>query len=75
MTDDLLKRLEHRAKTCNGANPVGAGDGRTYVLGYYDAHCADDDAAAVARIRVLEEALEQSTRTMMRVAALLEEKP
>jgi FAD/FMN-containing dehydrogenase len=73
MTDDLVERLEHRAKTCNGAIPVGAGDGGTYVIGYYDAHCADDDAAAAARIRELEVKLDAALSGIP--AVFLEKKP
>jgi hypothetical protein len=31
----VVERLERRAKTMNGAQPVGAGDGNTYTVGYY----------------------------------------
>ena len=41
----LADRLNKRATTLNGA-AVGAGDGATYALGYYDQFAAADDRAA-----------------------------
>lgn len=60
----LAEELRHRASTMNGAQPVGAGDGHTYVLGYYgvparalDQLAADAPDAKDKRIAELEAAL------------------
>lgn len=53
--NEIVKRLEHRSRTMNGANrPVGASDGQTYTLASYDSECAKDDMIAAAQIRSLE---------------------
>lgn len=50
---DLVERLRMRAKTLNGARPVGAGDGGTYTLGYYSAADARLDTEAATAIETL----------------------
>lgn len=58
MTDyaELIKRLEHRASTMNGAEPVGSGDGHTYVTGYYTVsdRMLDREAAAALEAQAAE---------------------
>lgn len=49
MTTDLQARLRNRAKRMNGAL-VGASDGGTYALGYYDQFAAADDKEAADRL-------------------------
>lgn len=52
----LVERLRERARTMNGAEPVGAGDGHTYTLCYYSAGDRGlDREAATALERVTRE--------------------
>lgn len=56
---DIVERLRERAKRMNGAL-VGASDGGTYALGYYDQFAAADDkeaAATISRLTADNEAL------------------
>lgn len=53
----VLDLLRLRAKTMNGAHPVGAGDGNTYVPNYYGASDARLDSQAVEVIEELEQKL------------------
>lgn len=53
---ELVERLRERARTMNGAEPVGAGDGHTYTLCYYSAGDRGlDREAATALERVTAE--------------------
>jgi len=53
----VLDLLRLRAKTMNGAHPVGAGDGNTYVPNYYGASDARLDLQAIEVIEELEQQL------------------
>ena len=50
---DIVERLEARAKSRNSARFVGAGDGQTYVPAIYDRAAQSDDFEAAATIREL----------------------
>lgn len=67
MTDKIADALRRRADTMNGARPVGAGDGQTYAVGYYDSLARKVDVLAAAaldaqdkRIAELEAALQRA---------------
>lgn len=49
----LIESLDHRASTMNGAEPVGAGDGHTYVTGYYTVSDRMLDREAATALRAL----------------------
>lgn len=49
---ELARRLETRAKTMNGTL-VGASDGHTYALGYYDQFASADDKLASSALESL----------------------
>jgi len=55
---DIKTRLLARAKTMNGRR-VGAGDGHTTTLGYYDRDAMNDDTEAAATISALERRVEE----------------
>lgn len=53
---ELIERLNHRARTMNGAEPVGSGDGHTYATGYYTVsdRMLDREAAAALKAQAAE---------------------
>lgn len=56
---ELVERLKHRGETKCGMVPVGASDGDTYLLGYYDNQCAADDIEAATALTTLMERVEK----------------
>lgn len=66
MSDDLVERLRARAKRMNGAL-VGASDGHTYAVGYYDQFCAKDDVKATERIKAVASELEAAQAEIERL--------
>lgn len=64
----LIERLDHRASTMNGAEPVGAGEGHTYVTGYYTVSDRMLDREAATALRALlerNEALERERTNLI----------
>jgi hypothetical protein len=64
---DIVERLRDRAKRMNGAL-VGASDGGTYAIGYYDQFAAADDkeaAATISRLTADNEALRKALEDML----------
>ncbi|OCJ12518.1 hypothetical protein A6U86_05705 [Rhizobium sp. AC27/96] len=56
----VLDLLRLRAKTMNGAHPVGAGDGKTYVPNYYGSSDQRLDRQAIEVIEELEAKLAEA---------------
>lgn len=65
----LVERLLKRASTMNGSL-VGASDGATYTLGYYDQFAAADDKAATDHLTALSAALAAKDAEIARLTAL-----
>ncbi|MGN6776948.1 hypothetical protein [Rhizobium sp.] len=69
----VLDLLRHRARTMNGAHPVGGGDGNTYVSSSYGPNDARLDRQAVEVIDELERQLAECRREALEEAAKIAE--